>query len=193
MEDLFTEPEGRKPSGEVVLFNRKKKPPSTWRIVLGELGALIVKIATIVLALLALFAFVFGVHRNTEKAMEPLIRDGDLVFYYRLDKTLKAQDVVVLDYGGELQTRRVVAVAGDTVDVTEHGLMINGSYMDEPDIYSDTERFTAGTDFPLTVGQGQVFVLGDNRENAEDSRIYGCVDFKDIYGKVMMVLRRRNI
>ena len=60
-------------------------------------------------------------------------------------------------------------------------------------IYQQTQRYAVGATFPLTVGEGQVFVLGDARENATDSRVYGAVEVKDTLGKVITILRRRDI
>jgi signal peptidase I len=87
----------------------------------------------------------------------------------------------------------VVALAGDTVDITEKGFYINGALQREPDIYRETERYQDGIDFPLTVLEGHVFVLGDNRTGTTDSRIYGPVRINDTQGKVMTVVRRRSI
>ena len=75
-----------------------------------------------------------------------------------------------------MQARRVLAAAGDEVDITEEGLFINGSLQQEHDIYEETIRYVTGIEFPLMVGEGQVFVLGDGRENAIDSRVYGCIN-----------------
>lgn len=178
---------------ETVYSPANSKPPSALRAVLSELFRLLVKIAAIALIALVLFTFLFGVHRSTENAMHPMVKDGDLIVFYRLDKSYTASDVVVIERDGALQTRRVIAVAGDRVDITENGLMINGAYVQESDIYEETHRYTVGTEFPLTVGENQVFVLGDSREHAQDSRIYGCVDKDDICGTVMLILRRRGI
>ena len=89
--------------------------------------------------------------------------------------------------------KRVVAVAGDTVDITKDGLKINGAEQISQDIYFDTTQFKSGVDFPLTVKEGQVFILGDNRPKASASRIYGCIDLKDIRGKVIAIIRNRGI
>jgi len=110
-----------------------------------------------------------------------------------LDKTYAAGDVLLLTSQEQKQVRRVVATAGDTVDITEEGLLVNGALQQEPEIYEETQRYEGGAAFPLTVGEGQVFVLGDARENATDSRIYGAVNVKDTLGKVIAVLRRRNL
>ena len=73
------------------------------------------------------------------------------------------------------------------------GLLINGSLQQEQEIYQKTERYQEGGEFPLTVPEGQVFVLGDSRSGATDSRIYGSVEIEDTLGKVMTVIRRRSI
>jgi len=101
--------------------------------------------------------------------------------------------VVVVDYSGKTQARRVVATAGDTVDIAEGGLVVNSALQHEPGISQMTERYKDGVDFPLTVPEGHVFLLGDSRAGAADSRIYGCVSIEDTLGKVMAVVRRRDI
>lgn len=154
---------------------------------------LLLKIAAATAALALVFTFLYGLHRNTDPAMNPAIRDGDLVMFYRLDKNYVAGNILLLEYDGQRQVRRVIATAGDTVDITEDGLMINGALQQEPEIYQKTQRYADGVVFPLTVGEGQVFVLGDAREKAIDSRVYGVVNVTDTLGKIITVLRRRNI
>jgi len=86
-----------------------------------------------------------------------------------------------------------VAVAGDTVDITEDGLLINGSLVQEQNIFGETLHYEDGISLPITIEDGQVFVLGDRRGNSVDSRLYGPVNIKDTLGKVMTIIRRRNI
>lgn len=124
--------------------------------------------------------------------MSPAINDGDLVFYYRLDKNCVANDTVIVEYEGQKQVRRVVAIEGDTVDITEDGLEINGALQQEKRIYYETLCYMEGITFPVTLESGQVFVLGDYRVEAVDSRMYGPVETDDILGKVMTVIRRRT-
>ena len=154
---------------------------------------LLLKIAVICVVVVLLFTFMFGVFRVTDISMKPAIQDGDVVFFYRLDKEYVASDPVVVSYEGEQQVRRVVAVAGDIVDITEDGLLINGSLVQELSVFEETLRYEEGISLPITIKEGQVFVLGDGRENSVDSRLYGAVDIKDTLGKVMTILRRRNI
>jgi signal peptidase I len=160
---------------------------------LRELLSLLVKIAVICgIAALGL-TFVYGLHRNADADMTPAVKDGDLVVFYRLDKDYAAGDIVILSYEGERQARRVVAIGGDTVDITEDGLLVNGALQQEFEIYENTPRYAEGIDLPVTVNEGAVFVLGDSRENATDSRIYGEVKVDDTQGTVVAVARHRGL
>lgn len=154
---------------------------------------LLLKIVILILVIFLIFTFLYGIVRINDISMKPSIKDGDLVVYYRLDHRFISGDVAVFEKDNKTMTGRVVAVAGDTVDITKDGLMINGAEQISQDIYFDTTRFKNGVDFPLTVKEGQVFVLGDNRPKASDSRIYGCIDLKEIRGKVIAIIRSRGI
>ena len=157
-----------------------------------ELVSLLLKIVIGGLIIFVLMTYLFGVTRNLSLNMQPAFQDGDLVFFYRIDHRYAAGDVIVVKYQERQYLERVVAVAGDTVDITEDGLVINGSVVQELYKRGETTMFEEGVTFPLTVPQGKIFVLGDNREYAVDSRIFGCVNIEDVSGKVMGLFRRRN-
>jgi len=162
--------------------------PSVWRD-LADLG---IKVVAIVFVFTLVFTFFYGFYRNTDPDMFPKVIDGDLVLFYRLDKEYASGDLVVLDFQGQRQVRRVVARAGDTVDISSEGLIVNGSLQIEPAIYQSTLRYREGISYPVTLKEGQIFVLGDTRANATDSRLYGPVDSKDTLGTVITIIRRRN-
>jgi signal peptidase I len=161
--------------------------------VLRELLSLLVKLAAIACVAVLVTTFLYGLHRNADADMHPAVKDGDLVIYYRLDKDYAAGDLLLLGFRGKTQVRRVVATEGDTVDVAENRLLINGAFQQELDIYEKTPRYEEGTMLPVTLGEKEVFVLGDSRENATDSRVYGAVNIKDTLGTVIAVIRRRNL
>ena len=161
--------------------------------VLKDIFYLFLKIAVIIVIFILLFTFMFGIHRNRDPSMQPAIKDGDVVISYRLDKKYAAGDCAVVKYEGETQFRRVIAVKGDTVDFTEEGLTINGALQQEASIYEDTLPYKDGITFPVKLKDGEIFVLGDSRGNATDSRIYGPVKVKDTLGKAILILRRRGI
>jgi len=164
------------------------KGSSVWR----DIGSLGIKIAVIVVIFVLIFTFFYGFQRNSDPDMFPMVKDGDLIMFYRLDKDYEIGDLLLLKFQGETEVRRVVAKTGDTVDITDEGLIINGALQQEPDIYQKTQRYDDGILFPITVGKGQVFVLGDARKNAADSRVYGSVDTKNTLGTVITVIRRRS-
>jgi len=158
-----------------------------------EIMYLLLKIAVIAMLIMLLFTFLFGIFRLADVSMSPAVKAGDLVVFYRLDKTYRIGDSIVLKYEGKKQVRRVIAAAGDTVDVTDEGLSVNGALQQEEWVYGETLLYTEGVRFPVTVGEGQIFVLGDSREGAVDSRIYGAVDIADTLGKLVTIIRRRDI
>lgn len=158
-----------------------------------QLLLLLLKVGMVLGFVAMVFLFLFGVVQAPDESMRPAVREGDLVVYYRLQRDYAAGDLVVVDDGGEREVRRVVAVAGDEVDFSADGLVINGYLQSEQGIYAETEPFTQGVTYPVTVGEGQVFVMGDNRPSSKDSRIYGPVDVQSgTEGKAMTIVRRRN-
>lgn len=160
---------------------------------LADVKWLILKILLLGIIFAVVWIFLLGICRTGDESMNPAIRAGDLVIYDRLTREYHTGDVIVIEQDGDRQIRRVAAVAGDVVDVTEEGLCVNGYRQQEANIYTETLPYQDGIDYPLTVGEGEIFVLGDNRISAEDGRIYGTTDLKDVRGVVMTVIKRRNI
>ena len=159
----------------------------------SDLLALLIKLMVIAAALFLLERFVFGVCSVRGNDMAPSIRDRDLAVYYRLDHTYEVRDVVaVRNRDGTLSILRVVATAGDRVDITSDGLRINGYYQQEDYAAGETLAFVGGAVYPITLADGEVFVLGDNREYAVDSRYYGPVRTDDLLGKIITTIRRRD-
>jgi len=169
---------------------KKRKPPTATE----DFMFLILKIFLVIGSFIALMFFVFGVTQISDDTMSPAFREGDIVFFQRMGVDLVAGDLVVIRQDGGTQVRRVVAVAGDEVNITYHGLMINGLMQQEMHIFEDTAPFSEiGVEFPLVVPEGYVFVLGDSRTRATDSRIYGPVRLDDLLGSVVTFIRGRDL
>jgi len=166
---------------------KKKKIPFYRRVL-----SLMIKIMIFAMGLIIVFGYVFGLSRNQSLNMQPSFQDGDLVLYLRTYNSYKANDTIVISYENKTMLERVIAVAGDTVDITESGLEVNGRLVQESYAWGETTQFENGVTFPLTVPEGKIFVLGDNREHATDSRVLGCIDEKDVSGSVVGTFRRRN-
>ena len=171
------------------LPNKKRKPPT----LLKEFMYLGAKISAIMLIFVLMLTFVFGLWQADDLSMIPSIQEGDLVFFNRMDRNYVATDTIVVQFEGQHQVRRVVAVAGDVVDITHKGLIINGRPQQELTIYEDTTQFVEGINFPYVIPPGEMFILGDSRGRALDSRIYGSVKVEDTLGSVVTIVRRRNL
>ena len=95
---------------------------------------------------------------------------------------------------GDIVYRRIVAREKDKVEITDKNeLKINGSIVNEPDIFYKTPAYVDGISYPVKVKKDQYFILCDFREGAKDSRYFGAVNAKDIKGRVITVLRRSNL
>ncbi len=79
--------------------------------------------------------------------------------------------------------KRVIAVAGDTVDIRDGQVYINGELLDEPYVKGITTGMSQ--EYPLVVPQGHIFVMGDNREYSKDSRMFGTVSLNSVEGKAI--------
>lgn len=141
-----------------------------------------------------LFGVVFGLTPMANADMQPAVCAGDLMLYYRLDKNLNSDDVVVFQKKGIQYTGRIVAVPGDVVEITDESeLMVNKNTVMEDNIFYTTPAYDSEVEYPLALKEDQYFILCDNREGAKDSRSFGVVDTSEIKGKVITIVRRSGI
>ena len=97
----------------------------------------------------------------------------------------KPGEVVVFHHGKEL-IKRVIGVPGDTLDIKDGDVYINGKVLDEPYLNEPHSTYSFMMDesqFPLEIPDDMYFMLGDNRNNSEDSRYYGMIHRDAIYAK----------
>ena len=160
----------------------------------------LLKVVLFIAVLWVLFFKIIGITHMPNEDMYPRIDAGDLVLFYRLDKDPKAQDIIVMekstpeDAEKQLFVLRVVAVAGDTVDISDgERLVVNGNTLVETNIFYPTPRYQNYTNVPVTLGEGECFVLADSRNGGADSRYFGVVKKDEIEGTVITVLRRNNL
>jgi len=160
----------------------------------GSLRRLFVSAGATVACTLVLFGLLFGIAIVYGNSMNPAFRHNDLVLYSRLGRRAgyNAGDVIILRAQAEglrRYVKRVVGVPGDLVDVVYPGVVVlNGEPIGEPYAVGDTMRME-GVEYPLQLGVGEYFVLGDNRENSSDSRSLGAITVGYIDGRVLAVLR----
>ena len=150
-----------------------------------------------VLAALLVKTFLFQAFRIPSESMVPTLLVGDRVLVnklsYRLHEVHRG-DVVVFTRPDKLEDptgtepedliKRVVAVAGDTVVARDGVLYVNNQPLTEP--YVQPGAGTFRLDEAVTVPEGQVFVMGDNRENSQDSRYFGPIPTDSIIGRAFV-------
>jgi signal peptidase I len=125
-------------------------------------------------------------------SLEPTINIGDRVlvnkFVYRFGAPQRGDIVVFPDPAGKMPAliKRIVAVGGDTVDIKEGRLVLNGTPQNEP--YVNGKPTEPGTvPMPLTVPNDSVFLMGDNRTNSGDARFFGPQPAAGIQGRAFCV------
>jgi signal peptidase I len=122
-------------------------------------------------------------------SMEPTLHHGERLLVSKLLYRFREPErgeIVVFRYPRDNRTdfiKRVLALPGDKVEIRLGRLYINDQPVEEPYVYH-AGMFTMP---PLVVPEGQVFVLGDNRTNSEDSRVFGPVDLENVKGKAFVV------
>lgn len=131
-------------------------------------------------------------------SMVPTLEDRNLVLINLQSKQYHRGDVVVVRKESFMVTpiiKRVIATEGQTVDIdfTEGVVYVDGVALDEPYINAPTHEPEDFTE-PVTVPEGCVFVMGDNRNRSTDSRSerVGCLDERLILGKVFLRLTPLN-
>ena len=167
---------------------KKKRSP------MGPIQTFFLNALLILTAIWLLCGFILGFSTVPNGDMTPNFKAGDLLMYYQLNRDFVAQDVVVLKKNDTTYVGRVVAKGGDTVNITDKGgLVINGNTMIETNIYNNTVRYEGFVNYPVTLKDGEYFVLNDIRSSGEDSRYYGPVSENEILGKVITAVRRNNL
>ena len=150
-----------------------------------------------VLVVVAIFTFVIRMMGVDGHSMLNTLQHGDrlLVVNSMLYHDYKYGDIVILRKDGVFDddpiVKRVIAVEGETVDIdfAEGIVYVDGEALEEDYIREPT--YTAeGTEFPLTVPEGSIFVMGDNRNGSSDSRDYrlGTVDTRYVIGKAAFLI-----
>lgn len=82
--------------------------------------------------------------------------------------------------------KRVIGIPGDTIEIKDGQVYLNGKLQEEAYIQGETFEQDGVVRYPLTVQEGQIFVMGDNREISMDSRSFGVVGGRQIKGKLLL-------
>ena len=140
-------------------------------------------IALIVILLIK--RFIITPIRVNGTSMDTTLKDGDIMILNIIDYKLNGLnrfDIVVVNEGKELIIKRIIGLPGETIEYKDNQLYINGKKIKDSYGSRKTE------DFSVTVPKGKYFVLGDNRTNSMDSRVFGPFSTEQILGKTKLVI-----
>ncbi|MDO8946934.1 MAG: signal peptidase I [Desulfocapsaceae bacterium] len=169
--------------------------------------------AIVVAVLLALFVrtFIVQAFKIPSGSMLPTLQIGDHLLVSKFSYGVRLPvigtslisrqgpahgDVVVFRFPRDRSLdyiKRVVAIGGDSIEVRDKQVFLNGQQVENPHAHftsRDIMSSAAGPrdNFgPVTVPDGKIFVMGDNRDNSYDSRFWGFVDLQDVLGKALII------
>jgi signal peptidase I len=178
------------PTGAVTPRVPAKKPSSIRSLV--EWVAVIAGALGVALVIRIVFLAAFYI---PSESMVPTLEKGDRVLVNKLSYKLHdihRGDVVVFSRPpGEADTgikdliKRVIGLPGETLEVRDCRVLINGQPLEEPYVKSWSRTCTSE---PRTIGPKQIFVMGDNRDDSQDSRFFGPIDESLVVGRAFIIV-----
>ena len=176
---------------DITFDTQKKEVPVTakkgiWNFVYNWLDSLVFAIVLI----LVVFVFAFRIVGVVGDSMNPTLQSGEWLATKAINTTINRGDIVIVTQPNDINeplVKRVIAVGGDTLDINfdTGDVIVNDKVIKEPYISAKTRK---SGDFvgPITIPEGYVFVMGDNRNDSLDSRfnVIGLIDERYILGVV---------
>lgn len=154
----------------------------------GNLLKSSIYVLIIVLAVAVIVAsLLMPVIEITDSSMKPLLNDNDIALTFKTNK-IKNGDVIAFYHGNKILVKRVIGVSGDWINIDQDGYVyVNGNKLEE----SYVKEFIKGEtdeEFPIQVGEKNVYVLSDERDILTDSRNeeIGQIKSDDVIGKVVI-------
>ncbi|MBQ8181897.1 MAG: signal peptidase I [Ruminococcus sp.] len=167
---------------------------------------------TTIFAIMMIFTYLLHPVNVKGESMMPTLKDYDRILMTTVYFNLEYGDIVIVDNdmaydldangepvevnidGKQLKEciiKRIIAVGGQTIDIRDGKVYVDGKEIDEPYIMSGakTNSLSAFSDsYPITIPEGYYFVMGDNREHSSDSRHpdVGLIKKSQVYGKALV-------
>lgn len=133
--------------------------------------------------------FVFGSYIVPTKSMENTIMTSDCLIGYKLayaNNKPEHGDIITFNEEGRILVKRVIALPGETVDIKDGSVFVDGNKLDENYTVGKTEQLNNNVVFPHKLGEDEVWVMGDNRGNSSDSRVFGPIKLNQIESKIVL-------
>jgi signal peptidase I len=176
---------------EAILIDDSKLKKKNNRFLI-ELYEWVQSIAVALVVALIINQFLFAIVRVDGASMQPTLLDSERLIITKLFYKPEPNDIVIVksDVLKKHIVKRVIATEGQEIyiDAKTGDVYVDNVLLDEPFIKEKINPLRVGTkyDYPLVVPEGTVFVMGDNRNNSQDSRSIGVIPLNEIVGKASL-------
>ena len=144
---------------------------------------------------------IFGmdIYKIPSKSMQPLLNPGDIIVISNktyLETAINRNEIIVFNRTPNKNPdktipfiKRAVALSGDRLKIRKGFVFVNGRPIPESYIKSSNKvKLYSLSMSEITIPEGKLFVLGDNRDNSNDSRMFGVISTSDVVGKATNIL-----
>jgi len=166
---------------------KHKKRAAIWLGRIFDLGKIVIILA---MAIYLIHLFVISVFVVSGESMEPNFHDRNYLLVNKIGYSFvqpQRGEVVVFKFPGELKEKyikRIIGLPGETIEVKNNGVYVNGSKLIEPYLPKNFQTTTLSNQNKWTLKDKEYFVLGDNRDNSNDSRVWGPLPKENLIGKI---------
>lgn len=139
----------------------------------------------VIIFVIVIRCYVFTFIRVNGSSMVPTLHNNDIMALNKIGynfSDISRFDIVVINTGHEYIVKRIIGLPGEKIKYSDNKLYINGKVVTENFSHKETEDFSE-----VEVAEGEYFVLGDNRTNSMDSRVFGSFKKEQIEGKTSFV------
>lgn len=188
-------------NNEITIVKKEPALPSDFKKIASSIFDIFEMFAVCTAVIMLLFSYVARLTVVDGGSMEDTLHNNDYLIVHSLGYTPEQGDVVVIQKTSSLYfphpiIKRVIAVEGQTVDIdySTWTVYVDGNPLDEP--YANLEGYTFQPSpedprylqFPLTVEEGKIFVMGDHRNHSSDSRVadIGQIDVRCVVGRAVL-------
>lgn len=147
----------------------------------------IIEYAVIILIVILIRSFIATPIKVQQRSMTPTLLSNDIMILNKIGYYLNGVDrfdIVVIKHNNDYLIKRVIGLPGETLEYKDGKLLINDKEIEEDFINVNTKDYKLDKKIP----KNSYFLVGDNRNNSVDSRIFGVVSKKDFLGKTNIIL-----
>ena len=170
---------------------RHKKQTALWLGRIFDLGKIVIILAMVIYLV---HLFILSVFVVSGESMEPNFHDREYLMVNKIGYSIaqpQRGNVVVFKFPGELNEKyikRIIGLPGETVEIKNDEVYVNNQKIIESYIPREIKTAPLASQTKWTLKDKEYFVLGDNRDNSNDSRVWGALPKENLIGKIIYSL-----